>query len=90
MTSPAVSPPAPGKRVSVTVIGSIEEGVEQGCLVLTDEETGTVYSVTQDELPEIGPGTRVKVEGHIDPGMVSYCQQGEVIIVDEVTDPDAG
>jgi len=72
----------------VTVIGTLEDGVEAGCFVLTDEESGEVYSVTHDDMSEIGPGTRVKVTGHVDPNMMSYCQQGQALVVERVTDPD--
>lgn len=87
-TSPDVSTPAPGKPQEVTVIGTLEDGVETGCFVLTDEESGEVYSVTHDDMSEIGPGTRVKVTGHVDPNMMSYCQQGQILVVERVTDPD--
>lgn len=80
----ATVPPGPGGLERVTVTGVLEEGVESGCVVLTDEESGQVYTVTGRGLPE-RIGQRVTVTGTVDPDMVSYCQQGAILLVDEVT-----
>ncbi|KAB7743973.1 hypothetical protein GA707_10925 [Nostocoides sp. F2B08] len=76
--------PGMGSLERVTVTGVLEEGVESGCVVITDVESGQVYTVTGTGLPE-RLGERVTVTGTVDPDMVSYCQQGAIILVDEVT-----
>ena len=78
--------PAPGRDPleKVTVTGLLEEGVETGCLVIIDDENGQVYNVTGADLPD-RIGERLTVTGTVDPDMVSYCQQGAIMLVDEVT-----
>jgi hypothetical protein len=76
--------PGAGSLEKVTVTGLLEEGVEAGCLVITDEESGQVYNVTGADLPE-RIGERLTVTGTVDPDMMSYCQQGAIMLVDEVT-----
>lgn len=86
-TAPMLTTPADGKAIRVTMTGTIEDGVENGCLVFTDEATGETYSITTDDLPGSSTGPRVTITGTVDPEMVSFCQQGPVLLVDEVTDP---
>ncbi|MGA8044708.1 MAG: hypothetical protein WCA30_00420 [Dermatophilaceae bacterium] len=80
----ATIPPGSGSLERVTVTGLLEEGVESGCVVITDDQSGQVYTVTGTDLPE-RLGERVTVTGTVDPDMVSYCQQGAILLVDEVT-----
>jgi hypothetical protein len=89
-SSPTASPTltsSDGKPMRVTMTGTIEDGVESGCLVFTDEATGRTYSLTSDQLPGTALGSRVTVVGTVDPDMLSFCQQGPVLLVDEVTAP---
>ncbi|MCA1780619.1 MAG: hypothetical protein ABR500_16550 [Dermatophilaceae bacterium] len=74
------------KAMRVTMTGTIEDGVESGCLVFTDEATGKTYSVTEELPPEMSTDGRVSVTGTIDPDMMSFCMQGPVLIVDEVSE----
>ena len=76
--------PGSGSLEKVTVTGLLEEGVEAGCLVVTDEGSGQVYTVTGTDLPE-RLGERLTVTGTVDPDMMSYCQQGAILLVDDVT-----
>lgn len=85
-TSPSLTAPV-GKATRVTVTGYVTDGVESGCLVLTDEVTGARYSVAAAQLPEIGPTTRATVIGTVDPDMMSYCQEGPVLIVEQALEP---
>lgn len=80
----ATIPPGSGDLERVTVTGVLEEGVESGCVVITDAESGQVYTVTGLDLPD-RLGERVTVTGTVDPDMVSYCQQGAILLVDDVT-----
>jgi hypothetical protein len=80
----ATSPPGSGSLEKVTLTGLVEEGVETGCLVITDEQSGDVYNVTGADLPE-RVGQRLTVTGTVDPDMMSYCQQGTIVLVEEVS-----
>ena len=88
-TPSLTDPPTNGKAMTVTMTGTIEDGVESGCLVFTDEATGETYSITSDRLPGSAAalGSRVTVTGTVDPDLMSFCQQGPVLLVDEVTEP---
>lgn len=86
LPSPSLTAPG-GKATRITVTGYVTDGVESGCLVLTDEVTGARYSVSADQLPEIGPTTRATVIGTVDPDMMSYCQEGPVLVVEQALEP---
>lgn len=84
--SPSPTSPSP-KPTPVTMTGTLAEGVESGCLVFTDEATGRTYSITAP-VPGAGSGGRVTVTGTVDPDMMSFCMQGPVLIVEDVTDAE--
>jgi hypothetical protein len=80
-TTPSrLSPPsttAAGARV--TVVGTVEDGVEPSCLILTDEKTGRRYNVMGGDRAVVKIGARVKVVGVIRTDMMSFCQQGQIL-----------
>jgi Protein of unknown function (DUF5818) len=71
----------PAKPVGeVTVTGTVQEGVEPGCLLL-DADGGTRYLLVGGERAELAPGSRVAVTGRVDRDLLSTCQQGEPLVV---------
>jgi len=89
--SPSLAPPTltpgDGKPVRVTMTGTIEDGVESGCLVFTDEASDETYSIASDQLPGTAAlDSRVTLTGTIDPDMMSFCMQGPILLVTEVTE----
>lgn len=70
-----------GTGRAVTLDGVIEAGVEPGCKVLT---TGsTMYLVLGGK--DVPLGVPVRVEGVLQPGVLSTCQQGTPLRVTSVT-----
>lgn len=76
-----VEPPIPGPTDGtglpevVTVTGTVQAGVESGCLLLD----GLLLIGGSPEV--LQPGNQVTVTGRLDPGMVTFCQQGIPLIV---------
>ena len=64
----------------VTVVGTVAEGVEPGCLLL-DAEGGGSFLLVGGERAELQPGRRVAVTGRVDRSLLSTCQQGEPLVV---------
>lgn len=55
-----------------------QPGVEKGCLLLDG------YVLTGGDQTLLASGKSVTVTGHTDAGMMSYCQQGTILVVDSV------
>jgi hypothetical protein len=86
-TAPATTTTVPGKRTEptrtggpVTVVGTVAEGVEPGCLLLQAEAGGS-FLLVGGERAELRPGRRVAVTGRVDRSLLSTCQQGEPLVV---------
>ena len=61
-----------------TMTGTLEVGVEAGCMILR-ADNGTQYLlVGWSSYPP--PGTRVAVTGYVEHNLASYCMQGEAAI----------
>jgi hypothetical protein len=70
-----VLPPSGG---DVVLSGTVEAGVEPGCLLL--QASGVLHllvGVTEG----LGPGVRVTVQGRPDPGLTTTCQEGTPFVV---------
>lgn len=70
---------SPGPRVVVT--GSVEEGVEVGCLILEG------YQLVADSAlwySALTAGDPVEVTGYVDNGRPSTCQQAKPLVVTDV------
>jgi hypothetical protein len=76
-TTPTSADPAP-----LEATGTVETGVEAGCLVFTPEDAapGERWTLT-GEVGDLRPGQRVTVRGSLRPDAVSFCQQGQVFEV---------
>lgn len=62
----------------VTVTGTVQAGVESGCLLLD----GLLLIGGSPEV--LQPGSRVTVTGRLDPSLVTFCQQGIPLVVTSV------
>lgn len=67
---------------AITISGTVEAGVESGCLVL--EHEGTVYGIFGDfDTSVVYAGAQVTLQGNVDDGMMSTCQQGTPFVVED-------
>jgi hypothetical protein len=64
----------------VTLTGSVVEGVENGCLLLDAGGDGS-YLLVGGPREVMHPGAALVVTGHLDPDMVTTCQQGIPLVV---------
>ncbi|WP_335991830.1 hypothetical protein [Glycomyces sp. MUSA5-2] len=77
----------PGSDSVTTISGTVEAGVESGCLVLTYE--GTVYGIFGSfDSSVVYAGAQVTLRGTVDAGMMSTCQQGTPFVVQEAETAD--
>jgi hypothetical protein len=69
----------------LTVSGQVVEGVEAGCLLLeTGAEQYLLVVPGHVDRSAVRAGARLVVRGRVEPGLVSYCQQGTPFLVSEV------
>ncbi|WP_156937559.1 hypothetical protein [Haloglycomyces albus] len=68
------------KSSTMVISGTVEEGVEAGCLVLTHD--GTTYGLygEKDE-SVVYAGAEVTLSGHVDKGIFGTCQQGTPFVI---------
>lgn len=73
--SPEPSSDSPTSKVvpELTLTGTVEAGVEKGCLVLVSDGTAHVLI---GELTGVLPGSQVTVRGHEATNVLTSCQQG--------------
>jgi hypothetical protein len=72
----------PGSDAQMTISGTVEAGVESGCLVL--EHEGTVYGIFGNfDSSVVYAGAEVTLHGAVDTGMMSTCQQGTPFVVED-------
>lgn len=72
----------PGSDAQTTISGTVESGVESGCLVL--EHEGTVYGIFGNfDSSVVYAGAEVTLHGKVDAGMMSTCQQGTPFVVED-------
>ncbi len=82
------TPTSPGKpaRHTTTVTGVVAAGVEAGCLLL---ETGSETLLLVGARPEDAlPGSRIRVTGSKNPGLMTTCQQGIPFQVEQIRPVD--
>lgn len=79
---PTTTPPedlvvAPSGR-STVLTGTVEAGVEPGCLLLGS--SGVLHQLV-GATQGLAPGQRVTVQGRPDPALLTTCQQGTPFVV---------
>jgi hypothetical protein len=82
-TTSAPAPPTyemPRDQVKVRATGTVQQGVEPGCLIL-DTGKGQRYVLLSKDTSKLKPGAKVDVVGVRTPGQISYCQQGQPLEV---------
>lgn len=70
----------------MTVSGTVVEGVEPSCLIL--QTSGKDYLLllpASMDRSKVRPGAKLVVRGRLQPGMMSYCQQGTPFMVSSVS-----
>ena len=70
----------PRDQVKVRATGTVQEGVEPGCLIL-DTGKGQRYVLLSKDKSKLKPGAKVEVVGVRATGQISYCQQGQPLEV---------
>ncbi|RJK96393.1 hypothetical protein [Vallicoccus soli] len=75
-------PPAAGRGTTVT--GTVEAGVEPGCLLLAPEGGGEAYLLLGGPARDVSPGARVRAVGTVETDLLSTCQQGTPFQVTEL------
>ncbi|MCH7232588.1 hypothetical protein L0U85_17260 [Glycomyces sp. L485] len=79
---PSTGSDKPGSKSEMTITGTIESGVESGCLIL--DYQGTVYGIFGEyDKSVVYSGAEVTLHGHPDPSMMSFCQQGTPFMVEQ-------
>ncbi len=74
--------PSAGRGRFMTIRGTIEPGVEAGCLILTTSHG--VYLLVGPQTAGLTAGMTVEVKGAPDDTVATACQQGIPFIVTEV------
>jgi hypothetical protein len=80
---PRTTPEMPRDQIKVLASGTVQEGVEPGCLIL-DTGKGQRYVLLAKDSSELKPGAKVEVIGVRATGQISYCQQGQPLEVQSV------
>jgi hypothetical protein len=80
-TPPLTVSPTQPAGPEMTLTGPVEEGVEQGCLIMRTQ--GKVYLLMGGDKTVVKAGATVQVKGRVNTGIMSYCQQGQPFQVSE-------
>ena len=76
--------PSGSKHSTVRVKGTVSDGVEQGCKLLTSN--GTLYLLIWRH-GTLVTGQEIEVEGTVQPDLMTTCQQGTPLVVERVVSP---
>jgi hypothetical protein len=77
-------PPTEGRQSTVRVRGTLSDGVESGCTLLTSK--GVVYLLLWGDKTR-PTGTEIEVEGTIKADLMTTCQQGTPLVVNRILSP---
>jgi len=70
-----------GKYSTVRVRGTVSDGVEPGCTLLTSK--GVVYLLLGAQGTQYS-GKEIEVEGTVKPDLMTTCQQGTPLVVHRI------
>ncbi|WP_460954763.1 hypothetical protein [Parasphingorhabdus pacifica] len=79
--SQSVAPEPNGRPGEITIVGTVETGVESGCLVLVGGDKP--HLLLGGDPAVVRPGAHLLVRGRPDPDLVTTCMQGEPLHVSE-------
>jgi len=79
-----VPPTRTGSHLAVRVRGTVSDGVEPGCRLLTSK--GVVYLLIGRQ-GTLVTGQEVEVEGTLQPDLITTCQQGTPLVVERNLSP---
>ena len=77
--SDPVLPPTVTTGPTRTLTGTPQRGVEAGCLLLDQ------YLLIGGDRALLDSGVEVRVTGHVDRSVMSFCQQGTPFVVESAT-----
>jgi predicted small secreted protein len=80
---PSSTAEMPRDRIKVLATGTVQQGVEPGCLIL-DTGKGQRYVLLSKDTSKLKPGAKVAVTGVRATGQLGYCQQGTPLEVQSV------
>ncbi|AEV82283.1 hypothetical protein ACWT_1265 [Actinoplanes sp. SE50] len=81
--TPSSPAPVPGNTAAGTTIsGTVAVGTEPGCLLLQNH---LLIISDPEQRKQLTEGSRVRVTGVPQPGLMTTCQQGEPFAVSSVT-----
>ena len=82
--TPTLATPSTATGTPTTLTGTIEAGVESGCLVLTGPDGAVLANLIGLDAATAPTGVQVEVSGKFATDMMTTCQQGDPFAVAEV------
>ena len=76
--------PRRGEVGTVHLTGTVEQGVESGCIVLLDDSGAAIAQLMGIASSAFSYGSRMQVTGEYVPGFLTKCQQGRPFKVHSV------
>jgi hypothetical protein len=85
-TAPLASSTGPGSESGAVVqlTGTVQKGVEEGCVVLVDDNAAVVANLVGQPITAYTFETRIQVTGSFQPSMMTVCQQGTPFSVTDI------
>jgi len=73
-----------GSGAATTLTGTLQAGVESGCIVLVDDQGAVLANLIGLDAASAPVGSAVQVKGRFSPDLMTTCQQGEPFTVASV------
>lgn len=73
-----------GSGAATTLSGTLQAGVESGCIVLLDDTGAVLANLIGLDAASAPVGSTVEVKGRFSPDLMTTCQQGEPFTVASV------